>query len=356
MLTPVQFKVLFGHKLTLSGSLARSRSGERVIIEAWPYHRSSPTKIGIVLTTASGRFSFKVTPQIQTTYRVHASQLTSHPITVGVAPSVVVRELVNGRIWARVEAGRSFSGRIVKLLRKSSGTWVSVAQKSLSTASIAVFSPSLPTSMIRVTLSVNEAGAGYLGASSHALVYKTVYKTPALSIAAPSSKVLFGHKVRLSGRLLNGRAGQRISIEAWPYGASSPHNLADVTTGLGGAWTVAVSPKVQTTYRAISASAQMSAGLVVGVRPLMSIRELGNGRVAAHVIAGRLLAGRMVKLQTLAVGGTWLTVAQRPLSLNSRALFVAPLHETLIRVAMSVNQAGAGLLGTTSHPLAYHAV
>jgi hypothetical protein len=352
VLSPAQFKVLFGHELTLSGTLGGGRPGQRITIDASPYGPYGATTIGSAITNAKGQFSFRAKPRIETTYQAHTSAATSNPVTVGVAPALAVSELGNGHIWARVVAGKSFSGRIVKLQALRSRSWVTVAQKHLSTASIAVFTPSLPTATVRITMSVNEAGAGYLAASSDPFVYKP----SGLTIAAPNAKVLFGHKLLLSGRLLNGRAGQRILIEAWPYGASAPFKLAAVKTVLRGAWSLPVSPMIQTTYRASWASAQTSAPFVLGVRPVLTIQELGNGSVAAHVSAGRSLVGRLVKLQTLALGGKWLTVAQRPLDLNSKAVFAVSLPDTAIRVAMSVNQAGAGLLGTMSNPLAYHKV
>jgi hypothetical protein len=351
-LSPSAFKVLFGHKLTLSGMLVGGVPGERVSIEAWPYGHSAPIQLTSVSTGHNGHFSLKVKPMIETTYKARSSTSATVAVTVGVAPSVSIRELSNGHIWTHVNADRSFDQRFVKLQRLMAGGWYTVARKRLSTAAIAAFSTKLPSSSVRIAMSVNEAGAGYLGAASHALGYKAY----ALTIDAPSSKVLYGHKLILSGRLLNGPAGQTISIYARPYGRSAPLKIAAVKTNASGGWSLAVKPKIQTAYQAHWASAQSSALFTVGVKPVVSVRELGNGEVWAHVQAGFPFVGKLVKLQQLAVGGVWLTVAQHPLNAKSITVFAMTLPTSSIRVAMSVNQAGVGLLGTTSHPLAYHTV
>jgi hypothetical protein len=351
-LSPSSYKVLFGHKLTLSGTLAGGKMGDRVAIMALPYDRSLAKRIAIVRTTAGGHFSFAAKPGMETTYQARSSTIDSPVITVGVSPSTSIRELSNGHVWTRVKAGHNFDRRFVKLQTMTSGAWHTVAQKRLSTASVAVFSTRLPTSTVRIAMSVNQAGAGYLATSSHALAYKAF----GLTIDAANYKVLYGHKVMLSGQLMNGRAGQVISIVARPYGRSAPLMVASVKTGASGHWSVTVKPKIQTAYQARWASAQSSAQLTVGVRPLVSIRELGNGNVWAHVQASNPFAGKIVKLQQLTVGGAWLTVAQHPLDKKSVAVFATSLPTSSIRVAMSVNQAGVGLLGTMSHSLAYHTV
>jgi hypothetical protein len=54
----------------------------------------------------------------------------------------------------------------------SPGVWVKIGQGSLNRSSSAIFELKLTASTIRVALSVNEAGRGYLSAASRALVFK----------------------------------------------------------------------------------------------------------------------------------------------------------------------------------------
>jgi hypothetical protein len=350
-LSPSAYKVLYGHKLTLSGKLVGGKPGELVSIRAWPYGHSAPIRIVRVRTNGSGQFSLKVKPTIQTAYQAQSSNGATKTVTVGVMPFVSITELANGRVRTHVNAGRSMNRKFVKLQTLTPSGWSTVDQKRLSTAGVAVFSTTLPSSPVRIVMSVNQAGAGFLATASHALGYKAYD----LTIAAPN-RVLYGHRLMLSGRLLNGRAGQQISIVARPYGQSAPRKIATVKTTAGGRWSLSVKPRIQTAYQARWASAQSSARINVGVQPLVTVTELGDGSVMAHVTAGRPFIGRMVKLQQLTTAGSWTTLAQRPLNAKSKVLFPIALGDSSIRVAMSVNQAGVGLLGTASHPLAYHAV
>ena len=63
-------------------------------------------------------------------------------------------------------------------------------------------------------------------------------------------KVLYGHKLILSGRLLNARAGQTITVDAQPYGRSAPVEVGTVKTDGSGQWSLAVRPTTQTAYQA----------------------------------------------------------------------------------------------------------
>ena len=161
-------RALFGHGVTLTGRLTgANRSGRAVSIVAWPYGRSAPHRLGVAHTTANGRWAFKAAPKLQTAYQAHAAGTVSPRVVVGVAPSVAVHVLANGRLRVQLAAGRSFNGRFVELQRRSSnGAWQTIDRKRLSSASIAVLAPSLPQSTIRVAMSVNQAGVGYLGAQA----------------------------------------------------------------------------------------------------------------------------------------------------------------------------------------------
>ena len=75
----------------------------------------------------------------------------------------------------------------------------------------------------------------------------------------------------------------------------------------------------------------------------------------AHVDAGRSLKGRDVQVQQL-VEGQWKTVAKMPLNGGNEAIFSAdqlPGGTSQLRIAMSVNQAGAGYMGAFSEPFVY---
>jgi hypothetical protein len=201
-------------------------------------------------------------------------------------------------------------------------------------------------------MSVNQAGAGFLGTTSHTLIYRAKF----VSIAAPTTRVLFGHSVVLSGQISGLRSGEAITILGWKYGHSAPAKLGTVTTSAGGHWRFSVSPTIQTGYAARWAQAD-SDKLLVGVQPLATLTMLASGRISTHIAAGRSFAGQKVQLQQLTSGTGWKTIDEMPLNANSSVVFPARSGSggSTLRIAMSVNQAGSGFLGTTSHEFAYRA-
>jgi hypothetical protein len=347
-------KVLYSHKVVLSGMLTgKSVAGRSITIEAWPYGDSSPHVVGTVRTDKTGMWMLRAKPGIQTSYRARLGSTMSERVVVGVAPVVSIDELANGRIRATVKSMHAFNRRFVELqTRNANGSWNTVARRHLSTASIAVFSATLPTSTIRIAMSVNQAGGGYLGAASHALAYHAAK----LTMNASTTSVLFGHHVTLSGKLLNGKAHQHVTIVARPYGRT-PFVFAVLTTSTNGSFSINATPSIRTTYQAQFGGTRQSQAPVVGVRPTLTVRELANGQLLTHVASAHAMKGSQVQLQQLMTGNTWQTVAKRPLLANATATFhLQARPNATLRVALSVNQAGAGYLGSWSHPLLYRAV
>jgi hypothetical protein len=89
------------------------------------------------------------------------------------------------------------------------------------------------------------------------------------------------------------------------------------------------------------------------VRPSVSFRRLADGRFSTRVLAARSFAGRLVQLQRRTPAGTWLTVRRARLGARSAAAFRAqlPPGRSALRIAMSVNQAGAGYLAGISRTI-----
>ena len=344
-------KVLYTHPVTFTGRLSSHQAGRSVTILAQPYGSSSAKRMATVKTGTGGYWSQRLRPSIATRYQARSGSALSRSLTIGVKPALTVIEAGDGRIWALVRSDRHFTNRMVQLQQRAAGgVWQTIAKQPLGRFSMAVFAPRPTGATIRVAFSVNEAGAGYLGGTSHALAY-AAYEVTLL----PSTfKVLYGDTVTLSGSLRNTLPGQHISIQAWPYGRSAPIHLATVTTGITGGWSYRAKPGIGTSYQALWGGTEASARQDVGVRPAVSIRELSNGHLSTHVTAGRSFNGKLVKLQQRS-SGSWRTLAQMPLDSHSNAIFTKPLGTSTIRIAMSVNQAGPGFLGATSRILSYQA-
>jgi plastocyanin len=166
-------QITYGTRVTLSGSINVKKAGENVQLTYLPYGQGSEAVLATVLTAADGTYTFNVTPKILTTYRAVWKTASSLPVQTAVAPSISFGRL-NGFV-TRIYAGRSFARKQVQLQRLSSfGQWVTIKRVSLDLNSRARFQAVLPagSNRLRIAMSVNQAGAGYLAAFSREIVYR----------------------------------------------------------------------------------------------------------------------------------------------------------------------------------------
>jgi plastocyanin len=175
---------------------------------------------------------------------------------------------------------------------------------------------------------------------------------PALTLAASQPQINYGTGITLTGQINSKKAGENVQLSYLPYGAPSEIVLATVITGTDGVFSYNVAPKILTTYRAKWKTA-LSLPVSTAVAPSISFGRL-NGFVT-RVFAGRSMARKQVQLQRLSSFGQWVTLKRVSLDLNSRARFRAllPCGANRLRIAMSVNQAGAGYLGAFSREITY---
>jgi plastocyanin len=166
-------QISFGTRVTLSGSINVKKAGENVQLTYLPYGQGSEAVLATVLTAADGSFTYNVTPKILTTYRATWKTASSLPVQTAVAPSISFGRL-NGWV-TRVYAGRSMARKQVQLQRLSAfGQWVTIKRVALDLNSRARFRATLPigVSRLRIALSVNQAGAGYLAAFSREITWR----------------------------------------------------------------------------------------------------------------------------------------------------------------------------------------
>jgi hypothetical protein len=344
-------RVQYGHPVTITGRLRSHLPGQRVEIVS---HRYGGTTMHVlsIASHAGGYWSYSARPAIQTTYRAQVGTTPSRTVTIGVQPAVTVHELGHGRLAVSVHPARNFAGRMIKLQRLvRGGAWKTMSQERLGAGSSVVFMPSIPSSTIRVAMSVNQAGPGYLGGASHALRYHAY----ALSIVPSGYRISFGSPLSLSGRLTSAGAGQTITIYQQPFKRSSPFKVATVHTRADGTWSYRIKPVVQVSFFARWGRVE-SRRVRVGVSPLITTRVSPSGRIHAHVSAAVGFKGRRVKLQHLVAPNTWRTLEQMPLDYRSNVVFAPQSTGGVLRVAMSVNQAGVGYLGSLGKPFTYRAI
>jgi len=169
-----QPSIVYGTKVTLTGAISSHAAGQQVTIYYRPYPQPNLIQRTTLLTAAGGAFSFLVEPQVLTTYQASWSGAFATPVTVQVRPHLSLGR--SGAWLVHVSGGRSFAGRSVQLqrLNASTGQWVTLRKVELDARSSARVALTLPKGVnkLRLTMSVNQAGAGYLGAIGPTITWR----------------------------------------------------------------------------------------------------------------------------------------------------------------------------------------
>jgi hypothetical protein len=167
-------EVVYGRYVTLSGSVGSKQAGVKVTVLGQEFGSNSYTTVATVLTGGGGGWTYLAKPPIRTSYEASAEGGTSPSVIVGVHPSVTLHLISKARFSTKVVARNSFAGHFVQLQRLSRSRWVTIKRARLNGSSLAIFRASLlphGRSTIRIAMSVNQAGPGYLGGFSRTLVY-----------------------------------------------------------------------------------------------------------------------------------------------------------------------------------------
>jgi plastocyanin len=167
--------VTAGTPVHISGAISPAAVGDTVIIYAQPYPQLSFVEIGRVLTTTNGVYDFTFTPTILTSYKTVWKGKESAVVRTAVSPALSLVKIGNWFV-VRARAAKSFSGRWVYVQRLNQfGQWVSLRKVFLNRQSTQRFKlttlrPGL--SRIRVYMTTNQAGAGYVFSSSQVITVR----------------------------------------------------------------------------------------------------------------------------------------------------------------------------------------
>jgi hypothetical protein len=208
--------------------------------------------------------------------------------------------------------------------------------------------------VLRVSVTAkNSAGTATANSSFTGVVAGTPAPAPApaasISVNVSTFRILYGRWLTVSGVISSHQGGQQVTIEGQEYGAGKT-TIGTATTASDGSWSFRTKPGIQTSFDARWNGAT-SRSLTVGVMPLVTFHLITHKRFSTRVVAARSFAGKIVKLQRLE-GSSWVTLKRVRLGGNSDAIFRTKLHESAtLRMAFSVNQAGAGYLGGLSRTL-----
>ncbi len=174
---------------------------------------------------------------------------------------------------------------------------------------------------------------------------------PSLTLALDAPIVTYGTSITLSGAISTGAANQSVEIDATPYGQASAVQLVVLKTGTNGSFSYSVEPKLYTTYVA-RWNNTASGTVLVQIAPKAQLLTGKNGYMKAVITAPVSMAGKHVSLQRLSSFGQWVSLSNLTLGSLGGKIFkpaaYLPKGISHIRVFLSVNQAGLGLLAAHS--------
>ena len=174
---------------------------------------------------------------------------------------------------------------------------------------------------------------------------------PAVTLALSIPIVTYGTPITLSGAVSSATANESVELTQQPWGQASPTQIAIVKTGTGGAYAFTLTPSIYTTYVAHWKTVA-SSSVVAQVAPKIRLVPGGQGYMKAVVSSPVSVWHHHLYLQRLSQFGQWVNIAPLMLGQLNGRLFrptsYLPKGSSKIRVFLTVNQAGLGLLAAHS--------
>jgi plastocyanin len=174
---------------------------------------------------------------------------------------------------------------------------------------------------------------------------------PAVTLSLSLPIVTYGAQTTLSGAVSSAAANESVELDQLLWGQTAMTQVAIVKTGLGGAYAFNVTPSIYTTYVARWKNVASST-VIAQVAPKIRLIPGGQGYLKAIVASPVSLWHRHLYLQRLSQFGQWVNIAPLMLGQFNGRLFRAvpylPKGVSHIRVFLTVNQAGNGLLAAHS--------
>jgi plastocyanin len=164
----------YGDATHIAGTVSNKRSGETVTLWAQPYGQVSPVQIASLLTGAGGVWDFVVKPTLLTTYEAHWKTLVSSKVSLQMRPNVLF-SASKGMGFVKVKSNHSLEGRKVYVQRLTRfGQWLKMKRVILGRSSQKLFYLRLPRGKytLRVFMSYNQVGAGYLDGFSRTIIFR----------------------------------------------------------------------------------------------------------------------------------------------------------------------------------------
>jgi plastocyanin len=166
--------VFYGAGIRLGGVISSGAANATVEIWSRPYNQASFAKETEVKTVTAGGYDWSDVPTVLTYYQARWGSRASAVITVGVRPRIsFIRR--PGWFITSAKAATSMAGRWVYVQRKSKyNQWVNIKKVRLGGTGARRFKLRLTRGRhaLRIFMTTNQAGAGYLWSHSPTLVYR----------------------------------------------------------------------------------------------------------------------------------------------------------------------------------------
>jgi plastocyanin len=120
--------IVFGGKVTLSGTLSNQKVGENVDVLATACGQNASSKATTVQTITAGAYTAAVVPLQNTVYTVKVKSTSSRSVSVKVKPRLRLSKIAAHRYSVRVSAAQSLAGKY-GTFQRFNGTlhrWVSI--------------------------------------------------------------------------------------------------------------------------------------------------------------------------------------------------------------------------------------
>jgi plastocyanin len=173
--------LVYGGKVTLTGTLSNQKVGENVDALATTCGQTAAAKVTTVQTTTGGAYTAVVAPLKNTVYTVKVKNTSSQAVTVKVRPRLRLGKVAAHRYSLRVFAADSFAGKYGTFQRYNGtlGRWVNVKRVLLRANATGVaptvitaisFRSTIPARLrVRVILPQLQVGNCYLPGSSNTI-------------------------------------------------------------------------------------------------------------------------------------------------------------------------------------------
>ena len=165
----------YGQSTHISGVVSSKKAGETVTVFAQPYGQASQVQLATLLTGTSGVWDLVVKPTLLTTYQAHWKTTVSQQVGVQLRPSIAFSA---SKRWGslKVKADRSLEGKKAYMQKFTRfHQWVKVRSVILGNNSQKRFLLELPGGRryaVRIFMSLNQIGPGYLDGFSSTVVVK----------------------------------------------------------------------------------------------------------------------------------------------------------------------------------------